>query len=56
MVVRVVHKGEGWPYEKHFALLMRERECAERERNRVTAELSVNMLSEKKVQGHFHPL
>ncbi|KAL1267947.1 hypothetical protein QQF64_033310, partial [Cirrhinus molitorella] len=27
----------------------------ERERNRATAERSVNRLSEKKVQGHFHP-
>ncbi len=34
MVVRVVHKGEGWPYEKHFdiALLMRERVCRAREK------------------------
>lgn len=28
----------------------------ERKRNRATAEHSVNRLSEKKVQGHFHPL
>ncbi len=56
MVVMVVHKGEGWPYEKHFDIALLMRESVQSERNRATAERSVNRLSEKKVQGHFHPL
>ncbi len=56
VVVMVVHKGEGWPYEKHFDIALLMRESVQSERNRATAERSVNRLSEKKVQGHFHPL
>lgn len=34
MVVRVVRKGEGWSYEKHFDIALLMRECVQSERAR----------------------